>query len=101
MEMPFSDAIIVALVTGGLSLLGTVLTVSAGNNKTDAMIKANQLVQDEKIAELTREVRAHNEFANRIPNLEARTTHLEKDVERLMNRELQGSNKTSKNIKND
>lgn len=54
-----TESIIVALISGGLTLLGVIVS----NNK-------HQAVADEKIAELTREVRAHNNFAQRVPVVE-------------------------------
>lgn len=65
-----ASAILVALITGGLSLIGTILTVLASSHKTAAAIQVNQAVTDTKLEELTREVREHNEFGKRIPVLE-------------------------------
>ena len=64
------EAIIVALITGGLSLLGVVLSNRAVYNKTQANLQTAQAVTDIKLEELTREVRKHNCFAERIPVLE-------------------------------
>ena len=58
-----SEAVIVALITGTLTLVGTLAGVMASNKATIAMIQT-------KIEELTREVREHNEFARRIPVIE-------------------------------
>lgn len=65
-----SDAVIVALITGFLTVIGTVITVLAANNKTNETIKINQAVTDTKIDELTRAVREHNNFAQRMPVVE-------------------------------
>lgn len=65
-----SDAVIVALITGLLTVIGTVITVLAANNKTNETIKINQAVTDTKIDELTRAVREHNNFAQRMPVVE-------------------------------
>lgn len=69
-----TEAIIVALITGGLALIGTVVSVSASNRKATqemtASMQTAQKVTDVKIEELTREVRKHNDFAERIPVLE-------------------------------
>lgn len=65
-----SEAVIAAAVTGVLSLLGTVLTVWAANQKTNETLKISQAVTDTKIDELTREVREHNNFARRMPVVE-------------------------------
>lgn len=69
-----TEAIAVALITGGLSLVGVIITVSASNRKTTEKLthklEVNQAVTDTKIDELTREVRAHNNFAVRVPVME-------------------------------
>jgi hypothetical protein len=62
--------IIVAFITGGLSLLGVVLTNLLAHRKTEAAITTAQAVTDTKIEELTREVREHNGFARRMPVVE-------------------------------
>ena len=51
--------IIVALIAGGVTLVGVLLS----NQKAQA-------VTETKIEELTREVREHNNFARRVPVLE-------------------------------
>lgn len=65
-----SDAIVVALITGGLSLLGVVITCLTTAKKSETAMKVSQAVTDTKIEELTREVRAHNGFAQRMPVIE-------------------------------
>ena len=64
------DTIVVALVSSIIPLIGTVITVLFSYNKTDETIKVNQAVMDTKITELTREVREHNNFAQRVPVVE-------------------------------
>lgn len=61
-----------------ISLIGTVLTTKAGNDKIQAELDKHNAVQDTKLEELTREVRQHNDFATRIPVIEQRVTALEK-----------------------
>lgn len=53
------NEIIVALITGGVTLAGVLIS----NAKAQA-------VTDTKLEELTREVREHNNFARRVPVLE-------------------------------
>ena len=65
-----SDPIIVALITGGMTLAGTILTVLMASRKTDENLRVAQAVTDTKIDELVREVRRHNDFASRIPVIE-------------------------------
>lgn len=72
-----AEAIIIALIPSILSLIGVVLTVRSGNDKIMNEMKTQQAVQDEKIAELTREVRQHNDFAVKIPLLDQRISQLE------------------------
>ena len=65
-----TDAIAVALITGGLSLLGVVITCLVTAKKSETTIKIAQAVTDTKIQELTREVRQHKGFAQRMPVVE-------------------------------
>ena len=65
-----SEAIIVALITGSLSLLGVVISNLATARKNASALQTHQAVTDTKIEELTREVRAHNHFAQRMPVVE-------------------------------
>lgn len=65
-----SESIIVAIITGGISLIGTVFTILTANRKVEENLKISQAVTDTKIEELTREVRAHNNFAQRMPVVE-------------------------------
>ena len=57
-----------ALIGGGISLVGVLIA----NSRAMA-------VMEEKIAELTREVRAHNNFAQRMPVVEEQIKH-QRDV---------------------
>ena len=65
-----SEAIVVALITGGMSLAGVVVTCLATAKKTEKAAAVAQAVTDTKIEELTREVREHNGFAKRMPVVE-------------------------------
>ena len=65
-----SEAILVALITGGLSLVGVVITCAVTARKNETNMKISQAVTDTKIDELTREVRSHNNFAQRMPVVE-------------------------------
>lgn len=65
-----SEAILVAIITGGLSLIGVVFSNMSSNKKIETALTTQQAVTDTKLEELTREVRAHNNFAQRVPILE-------------------------------
>ncbi len=62
--------IIVAIITGVLTLAGTIITVVAGNRKTETNLKTAQAVTDTKIDHLTAAVEKHNNFASRLPVIE-------------------------------
>jgi len=64
------ESIIVAFITGGLALVGVVISNNAAADKTKTQISTAQAVTDTKLEELTREVREHNNFARRVPVLE-------------------------------
>lgn len=65
-----SDAVLAALITGGLSLIGIFLSAKGTQNKLIAAQDKQQAVFNEQIKELTREVREHNNFARRMPVVE-------------------------------
>lgn len=79
-----SESIIVALITGGLAFLGVLITNFNSNRKMQSEMEKKQAVTDEKIEELTREVRKHNNFAERMPVVEEQIkviNHRVKDLE--------------------
>ena len=77
------EAILVAVITGGLSLVGTVLTVLATSKKTEQAMQVSQAVMDTKIDELTREVREHNGVMHRLPVVEEQIKAVTKRVDDL------------------
>lgn len=64
------EGILAALITGGLSLAGVIVSNLLAARKTEVAMRINQAVTDTKLEELTREVRAHNNFAQRMPVVE-------------------------------
>jgi TolA-binding protein len=79
------ESVIVAIITGGLSLVGVVISNLATARKSEQAMKTAQAVTDERISELTREVRMHNDFARRIPVIEEQikvANHRIEDLER-------------------
>lgn len=80
-----TEAIIVALISGAVTLVGIVISTVATNKKTENTINVKQAVTDTKIDELTREVREHNGFARRMPVVEEKIkiiNHRIDDLER-------------------
>lgn len=78
-----SDGIVIAIITGVLTLIGTIITVVIGNNKSMAAMEKNQAVTDTKLDALTEEVKRHNNFAQRIPVIENQIQNLDSRVSKL------------------
>jgi hypothetical protein len=77
-------AIAPSLITGGLALVGVVITNRRTAREMQATLEQKQAVTDTKIEELTREVREHNGFARRMPVVEEQIkviNHRIKDLE--------------------
>lgn len=73
-----TETIICALITGGLTLIGVLIA----NGK-------QQAITDTKLDELTREVREHNSFAQRVPVIEEQIkviNHRIQDLEHISER---------------
>ena len=67
-----TEAIVVAIITGLLTLAGVIVS----NNKSQA-------VTETKLEELTREVREHNNFARRMPVGEEQIKIINRRVEAI------------------
>ena len=87
-----SDAVIVALITVTANIFIQVFSAAGQSKqlleklkaeqqladaKLDAKLEKHQAVTDQKIEELTREVREHNNFAKRVPILEEKVKNRE------------------------
>ena len=66
------ESIIVAIITGVLTLIGVLIS----NSKSQA-------VTDTKLEELTREVREHNNFARRMPVVEEQIKGIDRRISEL------------------
>jgi len=78
-----ADIVLVALITGGCSVIGVILTNISSNRKIEQQIATAQAVTDVKIENLTEEVRKHNSFGDRITTLEIRARELHDRLERI------------------
>ena len=78
-----SEGVVVAVITVLLTLVGTIITVVIGNNKSMAAMEKNQAVTDTKLDNLTEEVKRHNNFAQRIPVIETQIQNLDNRVSKL------------------
>ena len=77
------ETIVASLITGGLALVGVIITNLTASRKSEQTMKVAQAVTNEKIEELTREVREHNNFAKRVPTLEREVKDIKRDIGRL------------------
>lgn len=88
-----SEAVIVAIITGACAVLAQLIISRQSSKelyaklekqseqsdiKIEAKLQQYQAVTDEKLDELTREVREHNNFARRVPVLEEKVANLER-----------------------
>lgn len=99
-----SEAVIVALLSGGMTLLGTIITVVLSHKSTIATLEKNSELADqqikgeigvvnEKIEELSRRVEKHNQVVERTYQLEQGCAVLEEKIKVANNRikDLEGA----------
>lgn len=67
-----SEAVIVAIIGGAFTLVGVIIS----NSKKYGVI-------EERLNELTREVREHNNFAKRVPIVENDIQNIKEDIKEL------------------
>ena len=83
-----SEAIIVALITGGLSLAGIIYSSNRTAQAMDSKMDKQQAVMETKLDDLTREVREHNNFAKRMPVVEEQIKVINHRIEDLEHNEI-------------
>lgn len=74
-----------ALIAGGLSLVGVIITVQSSQRKTEETMKTEMAVMKTEMKNLRKEVEKHNNFAVRIPALETKEAANEAAIKRLEN----------------
>ena len=77
-----------SITVGVLTLMGVVITNSRVNMDIEQKITVAQAVTDTKLAELTREVREHNQMVKRVPVVEEQmkvVNHRIADIENILN----------------
>ena len=67
-----NEAVIVAIISGAFTLIGVLIS----NSKKDGAI-------EERLNELTREVREHNNFAKRVPIVENDIQNIKEEIKEL------------------
>lgn len=80
------EAILVALITGGCSVVGVIITNLASGKKIEQRLITAQAVTDTKIEQLTEEVRKHNSFGDRITRLEESMRQTQERIDRIDSR---------------
>lgn len=83
---PILGNIITAIITGGLALIGVVVSNISNHNSIEAQLKISQAVTDTKIDNLTDEVKRHNNFAEEIPVMKEQIRDLKDDNKELAKR---------------
>ena len=85
--MEYLVPIIVALIAGGVSLLGNVISNRSSNDKItntiEQKLEVNQAVTDLKLDNLTQEIRGVKTFAFEVPVIKQRLTVCEDDIKEL------------------
>lgn len=77
------ETVIAAAISGGLALVGVIITSMMGNRKIERKLEIHQAVTDQKLEDLTREVREHNNFARRMPVVEEQIRGINSRIEYL------------------
>lgn len=78
-----SEAIIVALITGGLSLVGVITTNMLTAKKNETAMKVSQAVTETKIEALRAEMTKHNNLIERTYRLEGQMEEVKHDIRDL------------------
>lgn len=76
--------LLITVLTSFVTICTTILTVCAGNDKVMTELEKHNLVQDERISNLTKQVEKHNNVVERMYKLEEKVETLEKSVEKSM-----------------
>lgn len=78
-----SEAITVALITGGLSLAGVIFTSLLTAKRSETAMKVSQAVTETKIEALRVEVSKHNNLIERTYRLEGQMEEVQHDIRDL------------------
>ena len=84
-----NESIIVAIVTAGAAILSNVVLSNKNSREIDHKLETQQAVMETKLEDLTREVRKHNNFAERVPVIEEKISvanHRITDLEKCTGR---------------
>lgn len=79
--------IIITLISSAASIATVIITTRSGNREVTHKLETNQAVMDAKFQNLTDEVRAHNEFAKRVPVIDEQVKVINHRLDDLERRE--------------
>ena len=82
-----NEAVLAAAITAAAGIICQLIITRRSGSEMDAKLDKQQAVTNTKLDELTREVRRHNEFAERIPKLEERLDGALRRIAELERRE--------------
>ena len=74
------SSIIVAIITGGLSLLGVIITNITSNRKIEHQLEVSMAVTNAKLEDLTKQVEKHNQVIERVYHCEDTDKLLEEKI---------------------
>lgn len=74
--------LLITVLTSFVTICTTILTVRSGNDKVMTELEKHNLVQDERISNLTKQVEKHNNVVERMYRLEEKVETLEKSMEK-------------------
>lgn len=74
--------LLITVLTSFVTICTTILTVRSGNDKVMTELEKHNLVQDERISNLTKQVEKHNNVVERMYRLEEKVEVLEKSLEK-------------------
>jgi len=77
------ETIISSAITAVFALIGVIITSNQNSRKIERKLEIHQAVTDQKIEDLTREVREHNNFAKRMPALEQKVAGMDEKINYL------------------
>ena len=85
-----SDSIIVALITGGISLLGSILAIITTSRKQTAEMEKALAVMSSEMTTVKEDIKSHNQyakmFAENIPAIKQHMTDVDRRLENLERR---------------
>lgn len=76
------ESIIVAIITGALSLLGVIITNMNSNRKIERQLEVSMAITNTKLEDLTKQVEKHNQVIERTYKLEQAVEDIQKGVKK-------------------